>query len=321
MGDNWADNHEPSDLDRILALPMFLAALLYLLVFGFLIHTEPVDGPLKFQYSPAFRQFCLGTLIVLYLAILGETIAHKLAGSRNMRQHIWFLLFPAFRLCPRDHHDGSHAWVVGFGWHKTTPRFERYLARRFSGPMMLIALMVLPVIAIEHFYLKNRELDAIWAFGIQTATGFIWMAFVFEFVVMLTVVEKKAKYCKQNWIDIAVILLPLIAFLRAARLGRLLKLQQLSRTAKIYRMRGLAMRTWRAVVTLDVIDMLLRRDPTYRIDKLESQIIEKQLEIEHLEHELEQVRQKVALRAQLEAKEESLANKERPKMSFSYSRK
>ena len=59
--------------------------------------------------------------------------------------------------------------------------------------------------------------------------------------------------------------------------------------ARIYRMRGLALRTWRAIVTLDMIDKLLRRDPTFRIEKLEDEIAEKQREIELLQHELEQL--------------------------------
>ena len=221
-----------------------------------------------------------------------EAFAHRRASDQNMRQHIGFMLLPFMRLCTRDHIDGTHVWVVGLGWRRSTPGFEKHLSRLFSGPMIVIALLVLPLVIVELIWSKQIQSNANWRLIMQTATGFIWMAFVFEFVVMVTVVQKKLRYCKQNWIDIAIIILPLIAFLRLARLGRLLKLQQISRTAKIYRMRGLALRSWRAVVALDMIDKVLRRDPTHRIDKLEAEIVEKELEIELLRCELERVRGK-----------------------------
>ena len=118
------------------------------------------------------------------------------------------------------------------------------------------------------------------------------MAFVFEFVVMFSVVEKRLRYCKQNWIDLAVVLLPLVNFMGAARLSRLVKLKQLSRTAKIYRMRGLILRSWRAIVALDVIDTLLRRDSEQRMEKLQNQIDEKQQEIEQLKIQMQRLESK-----------------------------
>jgi len=273
-----------TELDQRLAVPMFFVALAFLLILGALLHlTEGnVLSPFGIQ--------CLVALGVLYLFIIAETILHWRAGSQNMRQHISYLLLPVFRLCPRDHVSGQQAWVVGIGWHETTHRFERYLARRFSGPMILVALLVLPVVAIEFIWYETIYQVPIWKFLIETSSGFIWMSFVYEFVVMVSVVEKKIRYCKQHWIDLAIVLLPLVSFMAAARLGRLIKLKQISRTAKIYRMRGLAIRTWRGVVTLNMIDKLLRRDHTFRMEKLESEIAEKQRELELLQHELDQLR-------------------------------
>ena len=150
------------------------------------------------------------------------------------------------------------------------------------------------MVAIEFKFQHSGTPDAtpISRFAIDSCSGFIWMAFVFEFVVMFSVVEKRLRYCRQNWIDVAVVLLPLVNFMGAARLGRLVKLKQLSRTAKIYRMRGLVLRTWRAIVALGVIDTLLRRDPEQRMDKLRIQIEEKQEEIEHLHKELARIQAK-----------------------------
>ena len=292
MGIEDRHSEEVSQLDRKLAVPMFLVALAFLLTTGALLHLTEGDLTSKLAL------WLIGGLALLYLPVVAETVLHYRAGSRNMKQHIWFLLMPILRLCPRDHVDGDRAWVPMIGWRNTTKRLEHYLSRLFSGPMIIIALAVLPIVALEFFYADYIEASQFRKIAILTCSGFIWMAFVFEFVVMLAVVDKKLAYCKQNWIDLAIVLLPLVSFMGAARLGRLIKLKQLSRTAKIYRMRGLLLRSWRAVIALDVIDRLLRRTPEDKMQKLQKLIVEKEIEIDDLKSELERVR----LRAEKAAK-------------------
>ncbi len=273
-------------MDRFFAVPMFVVSLLFLLITGALLHLtgQELTGSLGIRL--------LTGLGILYLFFVVEAVAHWHSGAANMKQHIAYLCIPMMRLCPRDHIEGDQAWVPGLGWRKRTPRLETYLARVFSGPMIVIALLVLPVVGVEFFYADAIAARPMRKFVIDTCSGFIWMAFVFEFVVMISVVEKRMRYCKQNWIDLAVVLLPLVNFMGAARLGRLVKLKQLSRTAKIYRMRGLVLRSWRAVVALDVIDALLRRDSEHRLERLENQIKEKQQEIEQLRMQMERLRLK-----------------------------
>ena len=280
------DRHaeECTDLDRVLAVPMFVFALLFLIGTAGLLHLT--DGDLL---SPLGIKILIG-LGFLYLVFVAETIAHWRSGGNNMRQHISYLLLPIMRLCPRDHAEGERAWIPGIGWRLLSSRLEKYLARIFSGPMIVIALLVLPVVGVEFFYAEQISSNSTSKRIIEICSAFIWMAFVFEFVVMVSIVEKRIRYCKQNWIDVAVVLLPLVSFMGAARLGRLIKLKQLSRTAKIYRMRGLAIRSWRAIVALDVIDTILRREPEKRMDRLEMQIIEKQEEIDYLRNQVEKIR-------------------------------
>lgn len=282
-------NHsvECTPLDRFFAVPMFVVSMAFLLGTGALLHLT--DGDLTCPLAV----WLMAGLGFLYLFIVAETIAHWRSGSGNMKQHIAYLVMPIMRLCPRDHLSGKHVWLPGLGWRKTKTRLESFLARKFSGPMILIALLVLPVVGIEFLYADMIAEHPQRKFVIDTCSGFIWMAFVFEFVIMISVVEKRLRYCKKNWIDLAVVLLPLVSFMGAARLGRLVKLKQLSRTAKIYRMRGLAIRSWRAIVALDVIDALLRRDSEQRMEKLQNQIEEKQQEIEQLRSQMERLQAKV----------------------------
>lgn len=280
------DDCKVTQLDRRLAVPMFGVTLLFLLLTGALLHLT------ENNLASRLSIWLLSSLGVLYLFFVAEAVVQWKASGRQMRQHIRYLILPLLRLCPHDHIDGDHLWIPLLGWRRKSMGLELFLTRVFSGPMIIIALMVLPVIGVEFLYSDWIAAAPRRKFVIDTCSGFIWMAFVFEFIVMVSVVEKRLLYCKRNWIDVAVVLLPLVSFMGAARLGRLVKLKQLSRTAKIYRMRGLILRSWRAIVALDVLDKLLRRDAEYQFDKLQSQIDEKLKEIEHLEDELKRQKKK-----------------------------
>ena len=78
----------------------------------------------------------------------------------------------------------------------------------------------------------------------------IWTAFALEFTVMIAVVDRKLKYCWQHWIDILVIVLPLVAFLRSLRLARLARLHQIGKFTRLYRLRGSVVRAQRAIAVV-----------------------------------------------------------------------
>ena len=292
-----------NSLDQLLCLPMFIASILFLLLTGALVHLK--EGHLLDTWMGTG---CVIGLALLYPVFVIETVVHYLAGSRNMRQHFWYLLMPIFRLCGRDHVDGTHVWLPRLGWQKTDRSLEKMLARRFSIPMIIIALLVLPVVALEFFWADLIFASPGLTFALETATVCIWMAFVFEFVIMISVVQRKLAYCRKNWIDLAIVLLPMLSFMRAARLGTAMQIQQLSRTARVYRLRGIALRTWRAFVTLDVLDMILQRDPSYRMEKLAGEIAEQAEELNYLKSELNRLKQRYPDAVPEEASEEVIAS-------------
>ena len=91
-----------------------------------------------------------------------------------------------------------------------------------------------------------------------------------------------------------VICLPLIAFLRALRLAQLLRLNQVSRTVRLYRMRGVLIRTWRAIVAMDVLERVFIRNPAERIARLERTLLEKESELEVIRDKIEKLKARLA---------------------------
>lgn len=248
-------------------------------------------------------------LLLLWPVFLAEQLV-KFFRSESMRAYRhanprgWLIcIFPPLRMCERERgsNDEKRLWLPWRGWQVIDRQLRRELAHKFSVPMILIALLILPVLGLQ-FYFKDRIYEyPILRFSLHVGTGLIWFAFTVEFIVMVSVADKKLRYCKEHWLDLLIILLPLVSFLRTLRLIRMTKLvkvgklHQLTRVVRVYRLRGVAMRTMRALMLLDVLNRILPSDPERRLLRLEDDYSEKKLELAELKQEIDQLRAAILL--------------------------
>jgi len=267
---------EVSMLDKQLARVMFAASLLFLANLASLLHLT--EGDLWSSYA----EVVIRTGALLHMAFVVEGFVHLVWGSGLKRWHWWAILIPPLRLGARDHLAGTCVWLPVWGWQPAGVGLEKRLARFFSVPLMCLAMLVLPLVLIELIWVEMLNQHPVWMKSLEIASGFIWMAFVIEFVIMVGVTPKKFRYIRRNWIDVIIILLPLVSFLRGLRLARLMRLNQISRTARIYRVRGLLIRAWRALVALDLIEKVVWRDKDALIDRLGEELVERETELEEL---------------------------------------
>lgn len=132
--------------------------------------------------------------------------------------------------------------------------------RRFHWPMILLAVAVLPLLAIE-VYQKPTGALATW---VDVSFAIIWFAFLVEFVAKITLAESRFEYVRRNWLDLVVILLPVL---------RVFRLTALARTVRLLKLRGVAFKFARTAMTLfvslEVADRALRRLGFERPDRAE----------------------------------------------------
>lgn len=245
------------------------------------------------------KRIVLTTMFIVWCIVLAEAVAHWLTRpwDRENRQHhaqgLLFVICPALRMCARSPEMNGRIWLPGMGWRRGGRRLQRQLERHFSVPMMVMALLIMPILIVE-FFLK----DQVAAYGwlrilLHIGTGVIWFAFAAEFILMVSIAEKKLEYCKEHWIDLAIVLLPILYFLRslrlarASRLAKLMRFQQLSKLARAYRLRGTAIKAFRVLVLFDLTHRILRISDERRIEKLE-------IELAEMEKQSRLMRQKIA---------------------------
>lgn len=278
-------------LDRLLGPAMGCLAVVWLVLAAGVIHRLGHGELTSFEASVILW----GLLLVWPIFVL-EGLLRLLAVRRPERSRwqrlITFVavcLAPPLRLGGRAYADPAKIWLPGLGWTVVDEQLRRRLERIISVPMILIALMVLPLLAMEFFWLEQVHAHFGLSLLLDIGTSVIWLAFALEFIVMVSVAEDKTGYCLHNWMNLAVVCLPLLDFLPVLRLLRLagvLDLQQVSRLGRLYRLRGLLARTWRAILLLEMLQRLFGRYQEKRLKRLKALLSEREAEIAELRREI-----------------------------------
>ena len=267
--------------DRRIAAEMFWLSIFSLLFLAGLLHLH--DKP---EYQPVMIVCALGFLGI-YPACWVDAIWSGRRGSRQGRARWLYCLLPPLRLGACDHATGKNIWLPGLGWQPVGYDLEQRLERVSSVPMIVMALMVLPLMVVDYVWKGRIEADPMLSGLLNGAGGLIWFAFASEFILRFSIAQSKWSYVRTHFIDLAIVLLPLFAFLQALRLGRLLRLQQLTRTTgQLYRLRGVAMRAWRALLLIDAVSRLINGTAEKRLVRLRATLIQKEQELADLRAEI-----------------------------------
>jgi hypothetical protein len=214
------------------------------------------------------------------------------------------LIAPPLRMSLRSMTDRRAIWLPFRGWVPRGKQLARALEARFGPPMLMVALAILPVLALEFIWVDQVRASVPLQTALDIGTRIIWLAFAVEFVVLFSVAPRRIQYCKRNWVDIAIILLPLLSFLRGLRLARL---GRVNRLARVYRMRGVGIKLLRAVMVLRVVERMSIRATQSKLLRLEAQLADREEELAELRLEMDRLRREVGWR--VEARQELRAQK------------
>jgi voltage-gated potassium channel len=276
------------------ALMLFLAVM-FLAIIAFIL---PHGG-----VSESFSELSLAlywlpwTLAVLWLFIVLESLL-GLAMTRDrlqpaLRRFALISLIPPLRMTISAEFANTRIWLPRAGWQTVGRSLLERLELRLALPMLLITLLILPVIGAELFFKQQLEQSPLLALLVHLTTAMIWFAFALEFILLVSATEKKLDYCKTHWINIIIILLPLVAFLRTLQIFRFLRLTKAGKLLRAYRLRGVTARAMRLAIMLNLIERIMQRNPEKYLAHLEEKIREKQDELNELHEKLEQTKQKL----------------------------
>jgi len=207
-------------------------------------------------------------------------------------------LVPPLRLGSVIPSKGNRLWLPILGWQMPGKVFLERLEKKAARPMLLVAFMILPVLLLEYAFSSLVQAKPWLQMTLHTATGFIWWSFTIEFIIMVSATDRKFNYIKKNWIDLVIIVLPLVSFLRTIRvlrLARLARIQQVSKVTRVYRMRGLIAKVMRGLMLMELINRLLRIKPEKTLAKLYETKADKEEELAALQLKIDALEEQVKL--------------------------
>jgi hypothetical protein len=293
------DNGRRTWEDR-LAGPMFFLAALFLVVLAGLIHRYPhLDST---SLEPYLIEGALGVLWLVFLVEAGFRIR-----LRNQGRPVWkalvataaCCLLPPLRMGCRGLSRPNHIWLPRLGWQEINNRLRLTLERFFSVPMILFALLVLPLFAVEYLEAERIRAEPLLALGFDIGTSVIWLAFAVELILMVAVSDRPWRYCFYHWIDLAIVLLPaveMLPLLRVLRLGRVLRLEHVLRWGRLARMQALVAHGWRALLLLQIVQRLTGRSPERQLKRLRELLQAKEEEVADLRREIQDLENRIGKR-------------------------
>jgi hypothetical protein len=308
----------PSGLDRALTPVMVWLSLVHLtlvaailpqagqtdyLIIGAEGEANGLSGPL----AAVVTAICLFWLPFWIECGLSLLVYRRRWNRRRIAHALLVAAVPALRIGLRPTAEPERIWVPTIGWSETGRGLIKRLDRIFGPPMMLIALMILPILGLEFIWTEPVERHEWLAATVDLGTRVIWFAFVVEFVVMVSAHDRKLRYCTKNWVDLAIIALPFVSFLRVMRLARLGKLSSLQKISRVYRLRGLAFKLMRAVTILRYAERMSEHYARRRLEGLKDRLAEREEELAELRAEIAKMESEMATveRAEAEATAQS----------------
>jgi hypothetical protein len=294
-----------------LARPMFWLAFGFLLLVAGAVHRGTDATPFEVHV------IWYG-LAILWPIIAIETWIAVIIRNREVRpfwstikRACWITLIPPVRMgmpCPFT----SMLWLPFLGWCERGKPLEDRLERAFHVPMLIFALLVLPVLGFEFVRAEDVKANPELALALQISVAIIWIAFALEFIIKVGSVRHPFIYSKDRWLDLAIVILPMLEFVLtsfadAAPLARLLRLsravapEQLARMGQMYRLRGLMMKGWRAVLVLRVVAKLTGNTPEKQLKTLETQIAETEAMLADMRSQADTLRRSIKQEAIAEA--------------------
>ena len=268
---------------------MLVVAIAFLSVLG-LVLPQGDSGEAFREWFMTSTLF-LPLIITLWAVIIVEGMAglfvtHDALPARLKRLLLTSLL-PPLRMITASSKPRGWLWLPGIGWKPVGEETSEQLEQKLALPMVILTLLVLPVLGAELTGGETLENHPRMALATHLITCVIWIGFTMEFLWMVAAAPDKLAYCLKNWINLVIILLPLVAFLRMLNIFRFTRMLRAGKLLRDYRLRGLWTRLWRLALLFNLLDRLQQRDPAKYCASLEKKIAD-------LEEKLAELRAKLA---------------------------
>ena len=269
---------------------------------GFLALMLPHGGADKPIHEMALYHIAIPILMITtWFVIICESVyGFRQSPDRKqaLKRLILVVLLPAFRMVISPVRPNHEVWLPAYGWREVSTVSVAEMEQRTAIPMLLATALIIPVLIVDFGLAEVVKESRPIQISMAVLMALIWFSFALEFIVMLSLAPKKLAYCKKHWINIVIIVLPLVAFLRSLQAFRFLKVAKAGNLARAYRLRGLLTRSLKIALAFNLVERIMSLTPERYIASLDEKIQEKEEELADLRQRRDLTRARMAERAE-----------------------
>lgn len=286
-----------SKIETLIAKTMFFLAILFLSIAAVIIQymqTEAIFA--KLPYTLQMIDILLKLWVIFFLERILYIIFCGHITWKNYVNSALMLIFPPLRLAARRCHHKRFIWFLG--WQPVSKQSYEALEKKFLLPILFISLFMIPFWITEIFFPQRISSHDVLYHLINLGNAIIWGLFVAEFIVMMSIAEKRREYIIKHWLELFIIILPMLAlarFILVARYIQLLervrwlKFAKVQRILNIYRARSVLHRLLRMLIIIDIIKRFYqRKNPEKYLNMLQEKLQEKEQEVETLKQQIKE---------------------------------
>ncbi|WP_353570263.1 hypothetical protein [Candidatus Albibeggiatoa sp. nov. BB20] len=288
-------------IDNYIVRFMFLLKIVFLGLSAILIQYYQTDhGMQSLHYLDEMQWILFGLWFVFAIE---RGLYLSLCPNKTWRSFVaafFIVLFPPLHLAARRCHTEEYIWYFSH-WELVREELFDKIERQFLFWIILILVIMTPFWLIELIFSKKLHDHILLQHIMNTGNAIVWAVFVAEFVIEISITKKWQQYLLKHWVELLIILLPMLAFarfLRFAQFGFLAKfgfIQKMvvtysakwQKLLNIYRARSTMNRLVRLFILVDVIRRWQQnRNPQKYLKKLHEQLEEKQQELDIIKHKI-----------------------------------
>lgn len=288
-------------IEHFIAITMFYLTIIFLSLVAIIIQYLQVEH--GFEQLPNSQQL-IDILLMLWPLFFLERLGYLICCAQKTWNSYLTLfaitLLPPLRLTAERCHEQKYIWLLD--WQLVNQSLYERLEKRFLLPILLVSLIMVPFWITEIFLPQKISAHPLLYHLINLGNAVIWVLFVTEFIIMISITKKRLDYLKKHWLELFIILLPMFAlarfiliaryanFLKQLRLFqkiRLLKLTKFQRMLNIYRARSVLNRIIRILLIMDIFRRFYqRRNPEQYLIFLQNKLIETEQEVTKLRQQI-----------------------------------
>jgi hypothetical protein len=186
-------------------------------------------------------------------------------------------------------------------WQLVNKALYKRIEKQFLYPILFISLFMIPFWITEIFFSETIYTYGLLYMMTNLGNALIWGLFVTEFTILISIAPKRFHYLITHWLELFIIILPMLALTRFLLIAKYLKVSKTSYfllfvkiqdILNIYRARSVLHRIIRILIIINIVKRLYQRRNPKKLAEKEEEIAELKQQIDETESLIEKTREK-----------------------------